>query len=190
MLFITFEPYYDNDEIWVEKENNVLVINKTISNLENQNECSICLEILNKGNCCARFTKYDSIIKRYCKCDFFIHKECLEKWLHNKLCCVICRKPVEKVVSLFEIIFDFNRLYEKFCIAFFQTNNHDIRSHVFIIFISIKLVFLYISTIYTYYYIIITILSIADEILYKTSITNYSVYYVYYEYYEYDTCPY
>jgi len=54
-----------------------------------------------------------------CKCDGYIHKNCLDKWLNLNMSCPYCRKEIELNNSLFKKIIIFSK--SCFCITIPQS---------------------------------------------------------------------
>ena len=95
MLFNICENYYNKQE---DEYKEITKNEINIENAENDdNECFICYE-----------TTFDKIIKlnnqcfyfKTCKCDGYIHKQCLDIWFDTTNKCPICRNFINKNTNI------------------------------------------------------------------------------------------
>lgn len=92
MLFNICDNYYNKEDEDFEKENEKIIKSEVI--VENdENECFICYEnnfdkIIKLNNQCFYF--------KTCKCDGYIHKQCLDIWFDTTNKCPICRIIINK----------------------------------------------------------------------------------------------
>ena len=76
--------------------------------------CSICLEendqkhIFTKGY---TFIKEKECYSIQCKCNIYIHDDCMRKWLNNQLTCPICVQPLKNNKIRQEIRDELKELY-------------------------------------------------------------------------------
>lgn len=86
MIYRVCEHYY-NDE--------------TIYNINNYNECLVCLEYeIDDG--IKTITLKNYLLIKSCNCDAWIHESCLELWLKKNNKCPICRIEITKKNQLKE----------------------------------------------------------------------------------------
>ena len=89
MLFLTYEPYSDDEihsnEISTENTDNVRL------------ECFICYDTYDKEHLLISLKEIEILdYKKGCSCDGWIHIHCLETWYHHHHRCPICRKHIER----------------------------------------------------------------------------------------------
>ena len=92
MLFITYEPYMEKDEIITYK----FYKNTDVPPIKSENalpECFICYERIYIKHLIRKITHFIKY-SRTCRCNISVHAHCFDKWvgLHNN--CPVCRTPV------------------------------------------------------------------------------------------------
>jgi hypothetical protein len=79
-----------NNDICLSNDSNN---NNSINSNINENECLICLEVKNNNN--EKTMKLNDLAcEKYCECDGWIHKTCLDSWFKIKFTCPICRNSI------------------------------------------------------------------------------------------------
>jgi hypothetical protein len=77
--------------------------NNSINSNINENECLICLEVKNNNN--EKTIKLNDLAccEKYCECDGWIHKTCLDSWFIIKFTCPICRNSISSFIPQHQI---------------------------------------------------------------------------------------
>ena len=91
MLFITYEPYIEKDEIITYN----LYGNYNSECTSVKPECFICYECIYEKQL---ISKIINVIKysRTCRCNVSVHAYCFDKWFVVNNNCPVCRTPVVK----------------------------------------------------------------------------------------------
>lgn len=83
MLFRTYEPYNENEEI------------KTI--IDTTAECFICFENIDKYSQHVIKLNYQNEYLNVCQCNGNVHQKCLQIWIEKTNKCPICRNLIVKI---------------------------------------------------------------------------------------------
>ena len=76
--------------------------NNSVNSNINENECLICLEVKNNNN--EKTMKLNDLAcEKYCECDGWIHKTCLDSWFKIKFTCPICRNSISSFIPQHQI---------------------------------------------------------------------------------------
>lgn len=79
--------------------------------IKEENECFICLEVSSKyENKPSRFKNKIQFFKK-CKCDGWVHDDCIEKWFYLKEICPICCNRIIYINSEFDYMLYFIHFY-------------------------------------------------------------------------------
>ena len=160
MIFSTFEPYNNSD----------IIIKEEIE------ACFVCYEVLDGINSPIKLNNNIYYLKK-CKCNGFIHINCLNKWVNEHFSCPICRGLIVKKINGSHKI---TTLYLFFSSLSFYSTFYNI----ILILKKITLFVFFIYFIYDFYY-----LNLHNKYLNKYIISNnYNINYeIYNEMFDYDT---
>ena len=78
-------------------------------------ECFICYELSTDLEMCPIRLNTQIHYNKQCRCDGWIHNQCLDKWFKNKKSCPVCRLEIYKsennIYSVISVIAYSNRIY-------------------------------------------------------------------------------
>jgi hypothetical protein len=95
MYFPTTEHYFEDFVGSHDNCENTIEKNENIENIDENNDCLICLEINTKsGETCIKL--HNLFYIKSCSCDGWIHGFCLEFWYNNNKKCPICLSSMYK----------------------------------------------------------------------------------------------
>ena len=132
MLFLTYEPYIEKNEI--------IHYNAPTKDAVEINTCLICFQ--SQDECVTPIRDMNKIFKYYkiCKCIGFIHENCIDKWFQTSKTCPICRTTILMKENFFYIVIE-NILH---------ANIYDIYFFIFIKYLVYAIAYMFFCIYFTY----------------------------------------